>query len=304
MAIRCEVEAGVAEVVIDNPPVNALGSRDWREFAELLTGLGRRDDVQCVVIRAEGRGFQAGVDVKELAADGSKIVDVNRGCYDTFAAIYDCPVPVISAVHGYCLGGGIGISGASDIVIASEDASFGLPEIDRGALGAATHLMRLVGMQKTRRMLYTGEPIPAAEVHRLGGVESVVPRAALREEARALAAKIAAKSPKAVRLAKWSLNGIELLDPKKSYRFEQGFTLELYTSPDSQEARDAFVEKRESSFSKKPGFFSVPRGCQNTVRPPSDTLRPCRTPSPTSPNRSAICTRFFNRSSRAYSPGA
>jgi enoyl-CoA hydratase len=247
-AIRCEVDGGVAEVVIDNPPVNALGSRDWREFADRLVELGRRDDVQCVLIRAEGRGFQAGVDVKELAADGTKIVEVNRGCYDTFAAIYDCPVPVISAVHGYCLGGGIGISGSSDLVLASEDATFGLPEIDRGALGAATHLMRLVGMQKTRAMLYTGETITAAEMYRLGAVLEVVPKEKLKDAAFELARKIAAKSPRALRLAKWSLNGIELLDPKQSYRFEQGFTLELYTSPDSQEARDAFVQKRDAKF--------------------------------------------------------
>ena len=248
MAIRCEVQGGVAEVVIDNPPVNALGSRDWREFADRLVELGRRDDVLCVLIRAEGRGFQAGVDVKELAADGTKIVEVNRGCYDTFAAIYDCPVPVISAVHGYCLGGGIGISGSSDLVLASEDATFGLPEIDRGALGAATHLMRLVGMQKTRAMLYTGETITAAEMYRLGAVLEVVPKEKLKDAAFELARKIAAKSPRALRLAKWSLNGIELLDPKQSYRFEQGFTLELYTSPDSQEARDAFVQKRDAKF--------------------------------------------------------
>ena len=249
--IRSEVANGVAQLLIDNPPVNALGSRGWRAFAEAMTALGQRDDVHCVVIRAEGRGFQAGVDVKELAADPRKIVDVNRGCYDSFAAIYDCPVPVIAAVHGFCLGGGIGIAGSSDLVIASEDASFGLPEIDRGALGAATHLMRLVGMQKTRRMLYTGEPIDAREMLRLGAVESVVPNEALRDEALALARKIAGKSPKALRLAKWSLNGIELLDVKQSYRYEQGFTLELYTSRDSQEARDAFVEKRDADFGKK-----------------------------------------------------
>ena len=251
MAIDTAVNEGIAEVVINNPPVNALDSAGWFEFAAAVTSLGARDDVRCMVIRAEGRGFQAGVDIKELAADGTKIVDVNRGCYDTFAAIYDCPVPVISAVHGYCLGGGIGISGASDIVIAADDASFSLPEIDRGALGAATHLMRLFGMQKTRRMLYTGEAIDAQEALRLGGIESVVPREELRAAALELAGKIASKSPKAMRLAKWSLNGIELLDIKKSYRFEQGFTLELYTSPDSQESRDAFVEKRDADFKAK-----------------------------------------------------
>jgi enoyl-CoA hydratase len=123
-----------------------------------------------------------------------------------------------------------------------------LPEIDRGALGAATHLMRMFGMQQTRRMLYTGEPISAREAQELGGVLSVVKREQLRPAARELAAKIAGKSPRAVRLAKWSLNGIELLDVKQSYRFEQGFTFELYTSPDSQEARDAFVEKRDARF--------------------------------------------------------
>ena len=253
MPFQIDVRERIAEFVIDNPPVNALNSAGWHLFAERINELGRRDDVNCIVIRAEGRGFQAGVDIKELAVDGSLITEVNRGCYDTFAAIYDCPVPVISAVHGFCLGGGIGISGASDIVIASEDATFGLPEIDRGALGAATHLMRLVGMQKTRRMLYTGESIDAAEMLRLGAVESVVPRENLRDEAMALATNIAGKSPKALRLAKWSLNGIELLDVKESYRYEQGFTLELYTSPDSQEARDAFVEKREADFEKKSG---------------------------------------------------
>ena len=252
MAFEVNIEDGVAELVLNNPPVNALDSAGWFEFAERVDELGQRSDVNCLLIRAKGRGFQAGVDIRELAADGSKIVDVNRGCYLTFAAIYDCPVPVISAVHGYCIGGGIGISGSSDIVIASEDATFSLPEIDRGALGAATHLMRLVGMQKTRRMLYTGEAIDAHEMLRLGALESVVKPDELRESAMSLARTIASKSGRALRLAKQSLNGIELLDVKTSYRFEQGFTLELYTSPDSQESRDAFVEKRDAKFESPP----------------------------------------------------
>jgi enoyl-CoA hydratase len=248
MSVRVERSGRVAEIVIDSPPVNALGVAGWRAFADAVSGQGGRDDVSCLLVRAEGRGFQAGVDVKELAADPSRIAAVNRGCYDSFGAVYDCPVPVISAVHGYCLGGGIGIAGSSDLVLCSDDATFGLPEIDRGALGAATHAMRLFGMQAARRMLFTGEPLDAQEAHRLGGVSQVLPRDRLLEAARELAGRIAEKSPRALRLAKWSLNGIELLDVKESYRYEQGFTFELYTDPDSQEARDAFVEKRQARF--------------------------------------------------------
>ncbi len=245
------VEKGVAELVLAHPPVNAFDSAGWEHLAELVTRLGRDEQVRVIVIAAEGRGFCAGVDIKELAADASLITRVNKGCYDTFAAIHDCPVPVIAAAHGFVLGGGVGIVGSCDVIYASEDATFGLPEIDRGALGAASHLLRMFPIQKVRRMLYSGEPIDAAEAYRLGALEEVVPRERLRATARGLADKIAEKSPKAVRLAKESLNGIELLDVKRSYRFEQGFTLELYTSPDSQEARDAFVEKRDADFDAK-----------------------------------------------------
>ena len=121
MAIEVKIQDGVAEVIINAPPVNALNNSGWREFADKMTAVGRRDDVHCVVIRSEGRGFQVGVDVKELAEDGDLIVELNRGCYDSFAAIYDCPVPTISAVHGFCIGGGIGIAGSSDFVIAAEN---------------------------------------------------------------------------------------------------------------------------------------------------------------------------------------
>ena len=244
-------EKGVAEVLLDHPPVNALPSAGWAHLAKTIRTLGEDENVRVVLLAANGKGFCAGVDIKELARDGRLITQVNRGCYDSFAAVYDCPVPVITAVHGFCLGGGIGLVGSSDIILASEDATFGLPEIDRGAMGAATHLMRMFPVQKVRRMFYTGEPITAAEAYRLGAVESVVPHRELLPAARALANNIAGKSPRAVRLAKWALNGIELMDIKKSYRYEQGFTFEMYTSPDSQEARDAFVDKRAATFTDK-----------------------------------------------------
>src|SRR4030095_6715794 len=147
MSIEVHWQDGITEVVLNHPPVNALDSRGWFELADTLRRLGRDESVRVVLLAAEGRGFCAGVDIKELQRDGRLITQVNRGCYEAFAAIYDCEVPVIAAVHGFCLGGGIGIAGASDIVLASDDATFGLPEIDRGALGAATHLMRMFGMQ-------------------------------------------------------------------------------------------------------------------------------------------------------------
>lgn len=252
MYVRTSIEDRVAELVLDHPPVNAFDAAGWEHLARVISETGRDPSVNAVVLRAEGRGFCAGVDIKELARDSSLIVRVNRGCYATFAAIYDCPVPVIAAVHGFVLGGGVGMVGAADIVFAAEDATFGLPEIDRGAMGAATHLMRLFPIQKVRRMFFTGEPITAAEAYRLGALEAVVPRERLRDEAMALARKIAAKSARALRLAKESINGIELLDIKKSYRFEQGFTFELYSSPDSLEARRAFVEKRPPQFKDEP----------------------------------------------------
>ncbi|MEE8508171.1 MAG: enoyl-CoA hydratase family protein [Myxococcota bacterium] len=248
MSVELSVEKGVAEVLLNHPPVNAFDSQGWARLAELIGSLGRDEAVRVVLIAALGRGFCAGVDIKELAADSRLITKVNKGCYDTFAAIHDCPVPVIAAAHGFVLGGGIGIVGSSDIIFASDDASFGLPEIDRGALGAASHLLRMFPIQKVRRMLYSGESISAAEAYRLGALEAVVKRDELLPTARRLAEKIAEKSPKAVRLAKESLNAIETFDLKKSYRFEQGFTLELYTSPDSQESRNAFVEKRDANF--------------------------------------------------------
>jgi enoyl-CoA hydratase len=250
MSFGTSIQGGIAEVVIDHPPVNAMNGDGWRRFAAEIAQLGADPGIRVVLIAADGRGFNGGVDIKELQADANAILPLNKACWDAFAAVYDCPVPVISAVHGFCLGGGIGIAGSSDFVIASDDATFGLPEIDRGALGAATHAMRMFGHRVARRMLYTAEPITAAQADALGCLEALVPVEKLRETARELAAKIASKSPRAVRLAKESLLGIELLEPKRSYRFEQGFTLELYQSPESQEARDAFVQKRDAKFQK------------------------------------------------------
>jgi enoyl-CoA hydratase len=237
---------GIAEVVMDNPPVNALTVAGWFDLADTLVALGRNESVRVVVLRAEGRGFNAGVDIKEMqATEGfDALLGANRGCYAAFAAVYECPVPVVAAVNGFCLGGGIGLVGNADIIVAADDATFGLPEVDRGALGAATHLSRLVPQHKMRAMVYTSATATAQELHHFGSVHAVVPQTELRDAALVVAGQIAAKSPTVIRAAKESLNGIDPWDVKRSYRFEQGFTYELNLSGVADEHRDAFVAKR------------------------------------------------------------
>lgn len=251
MGITSTVTDGIAEVVMDHPPVNALTVAGWFELAGTVRRLGEDRSVRAVVLRAEGRGFNAGVDIKEMqATEGfDALIGANRGCFAAFAAVYECAVPVIAAVHGYCLGGGIGLVGNADIVVASDDATFGLPEVDRGALGAATHLARLVPQHKMRAMVYTATTATAQELHHYGSVLRVVPRAELRPAALEVARQIATKSPTVIRAAKESLNGIDLWDVKRSYRYEQGFTFELNLSGVADEARDAFVEGRDADFS-------------------------------------------------------
>jgi len=234
----------VATVVIDFPPVNAVPAAGWLTIAELVTAAGSDPGTRAVVLAAEGRGFCAGVDIKEMqrTAGHEALLAANRGCAAAFAAVYDCPVPVIAAVQGFCLGGGIGLAGNADLIVASDDATFGLPEVDRGALGAATHLARLVPPQLMRTMVYTCRTVTAADLHRFGTVHEVVPATRLRSTARALAGEIAAKDPVVIRRAKEALNGIDPVDVKKSYRFEQGFTFELNLNGAGDRARQKFVE--------------------------------------------------------------
>jgi enoyl-CoA hydratase len=232
--------AGIAEVVVDYPPVNALPVAGWYELADTLRAAGADPAVHVIVLRSEGRGFNAGVDIKEIQASTGygALIGANRACFAAFAAVYETAVPVISAVHGFCLGGGIGLVGNSDIIIASDDATFGLPEVDRGALGAATHLSRLVPLHKARAMMYTSATATSAELHAFGSVLNVVPRAELRTAAMAVAGEIAGKNPMVMRMAKEAFNGIDLWDVKRSYRFEQGFTFELNLAGVSDELRE------------------------------------------------------------------
>lgn len=242
MPINCTIKDRIAEIVFDVPPVNAFDSATWNSLPAIINEAARNPEVNCILIRAEGRGFCGGVDIKEMQAHPERITLLNRGNYLTFKAVREAEVPVVVAVHKFVIGGGIGICGASDTIIAADDAFFSLPEVDRGAMGGASHMSRMLPLHKVRAAFFTGGNIPAQEAYRLGAVEKVVPRADLETEARAFAAVIASKSRKALVIAKEALNGLEARDVDRGYRWEQGFTLEMYMHEDSQKARDAFVE--------------------------------------------------------------
>ncbi|APY85246.1 enoyl-CoA hydratase family protein [Streptomyces alfalfae] len=240
-------DEGVTVVTVDHPPVNALPVRGWFALADAVRAAGRDPATRCVVLAAEGRGFSAGVDLKELQRDSghAALIGANRGCSAAFSAVYACEVPVVAAVQGFCLGGGIGLVGNADAIVASEDATFGLPELDRGALGAATHLARLVPQHLMRALYYTARTATAAELHAHGSVWRVVGRAGLREAALGLAREIARKDGTLLRFAKAAINGIDPVDVHRSYRFEQGFTFEANLSGLADRIRDDFGTRGE-----------------------------------------------------------
>ena len=244
MGIETTIDNRIAEIVFDVPPVNAFDSQTWNAIPRVIEKAGRDPGVNVVLIRAEGKGFCGGVDIKEMQAHPDRITELNRGNYLTFKAVRDCEVPVVVAAHGFVIGGGIGICGASDTIIAADNAYFSLPEVDRGAMGGASHLSRMLPLHKVRAAFFTGGKIPAEEAYRLGAVEKVVPAADLVAEARAFCEIVASKSRKALVIAKEALNGLESRDVDRGYRWEQGFTLEMYMHEDSQKSRDAFVENK------------------------------------------------------------
>lgn len=245
MAVRRErVEGSIEVVTVDCPPVNALPVRGWFDLAEAVRRAGDDGDVHVVVLRAEGRGFNAGVDIKEIQRDEGydALVGANRGCAAAFGAVYDCAVPVVAAVGGFCLGGGIGLVGNSDVIVASDDAEFGLPEVDRGALGAATHLARLVPQHMMRTLYYTARTVGAETLRHHGSVHEVTTRDDLDRAALDVAREIAAKDTTVIRRAKEAINGIDPQPVHRDYRFEQGFTFELNLLGASDRARREFLD--------------------------------------------------------------
>ena len=249
--IKCEVNDYIALVTMDHPPVNAQSAQFHHEMMQTFDALSDRDDVRVAVLTGAGKIFSAGADIKARAGRSSgpgAAWGHSRTARECFHSVMECRKPVIGALNGAALGAGLAVAASCDILVASETAVLGLPEINVGLLGGSRHTMRLFGHSLTRRMMFTGYRVPAAELYRLGIVETVVPSEQLMESAMGFAREIASKSPVAIGLAKHALNTIEEMSLRDGYRFEQNMTTELSHYEDSAEAMKAFLEKRDPVF--------------------------------------------------------
>lgn len=250
--VRTVVRDHVARVVLDRPPVNALTPDVLEAIGAAFGSFAGDGDVRVAVLAsAVERAFCAGADIKASLGGGSDdppAIDPGARGRNALWSLYDCAVPVIAAVNGPALGGGLALVSCCDIIVASERAVFGLPEIDVGLLGGGSHLQRMIGPHRMRHAFFTGRRISAAEMLALGAISMVVPHADLDAEVDAIAADIERKSPAAVRLAKEAFNRVEHLPLKEAYRIEQDYTNRLARFEDSREAMAAFVERREPRF--------------------------------------------------------
>lgn len=248
---RLEIDGPVAVVTIDNPPVNAQNQITQEELIFIMDCLSDDDAVRVVILTGAGKAFCAGVDIKARAGKawgpGERRENL-RGARESYHSVRECTKPVIGAINGAALGAGLAIVASCDILIASEQASLGLPEVTVGLMGGCRHAMQIFGRSRVRRMMMTGDRVDGAELYRLGVVEACVPADDLLPTARRMAERIAGFSPLATRMAKQSLNTIEQLSLRDGYRFEQDMTLQLGHSDDAKEAMLAFRDKRPPVF--------------------------------------------------------
>lgn len=249
--IKLEVADRIATITMDNPPVNAHTPAMVETFIRTIDSLNDMPEVRCAIVTGAGKIFSGGADIKGRLKGHAQPGDTAAHLRRTREASYcmiECYKPIIAAVNGPALGAGLGIAISADIILASENAVFGLPEIDVGLMGGARHTMRIFGHSLARRMILTGYRVPASELYRLGIIEACTTREGLMPAAMEIARNIASKSPAALRLAKRAISTVEGMTLRDGYRFEQNLTVELTQHEDSKEAMRAFLEKRPPNF--------------------------------------------------------
>jgi len=241
----------VATLTMNAPPVNALTRVLNDELTLALDRISELDDVRAVILTGKGKTFCAGADLKgrsEVVKGRGDLPAHSRRTRECFHAIRECAKPVVAAINGAALGSGLAMVASSDILLASEKTSVGLPEVDVGRLGGCRHAMRLFSHSRLRRMALTGMRLDGKELYRLGVVEACTSPEELMQAAMEIAAAIASKSPVSTRMGKHTLNVIEDMSLRDGYRYEQDMTAAISKTEDAKEAQLAFREKRPPRF--------------------------------------------------------
>lgn len=248
-------DSAIAVITIDNPPFNAFHPVVGEMMAACIDEIAQRPEVRCVVLTGAGKYFMAGGDIKFIGTLESFIAEryVLR-IQEVQDQLRRLPQPVIAALNGTALGGGLELAMACDIRVAAEGARFGLPEVSLGIIpgaGGTQHLPRLVPLGQAKRLLFTGDRIPAAEARAIGLVDFVVPDEEVRAASMGIAQRIAANAPLAVTAAKRAVDLGMQASVIDGLRLEATLFAPLVASQDFKEAITAFFEHRPSNFARR-----------------------------------------------------
>lgn len=251
-SITLEVKDYIGIVTLNHPPINALTIDIYNEMKETFRKVNYRDDIRVVILRAEGKHFAAGNDLEVVKNLTPPLIDeYTDGIKSAVGAVADCRVPVIAAINGAALGAGLAIVSCCDIIIASEKASFGIPEVKIGIIGAAGFLRRLVPKNVVNYMALTGDALIAEEMMKYGAVHQVVPHEQLMDACLEMAKKLLGNSPLIQEYWKTSLRINADARLIEQYDVEMVFSTDALKSEDFQEAVTAFLERRQPEYKWK-----------------------------------------------------
>jgi enoyl-CoA hydratase len=250
-------ENGIGVVRINRPQaLNALNREVFSELYEVFSGISTDSEVKVVIITGSGdKAFIAGTDITEMRSQSSlEIRSFAMAARKANEAIYNLGKPVIAAINGFALGGGLELAMVCDLRICSENAKFGQPEINLGIIpggGGTQRLTRLVGMTKAKELIFTGDMIDAQTAHDIGFVNKVVPSGKVMDEAKALAQKLLGKGAVALRMAKTAIHSGANMDLNSALDFEAECFAMCFSTEDQKEGMNAFIEKRKPKFQGK-----------------------------------------------------
>ena len=254
--VSLSVENGIATILLDRPEVlNALDQVMWEELVAAVRGAAIDPDVRVAIVTGEGRGFCVGADLKETSWRGESQDQsrrrIERNNQQLAREMVGAPIPIIAAINGYALGGGVEIALAADMRIAAVSARFGFPETTIGRFisgGASLLLPKVVGIAWAKRMIYTGAQVDAVKAEVIGLVEEVVPNEDLQERAMDLARTIASNAPVSIALAKRVLDRVSIGDLETALAFETEGLLATYATDDNERGVAAFAKREAPEF--------------------------------------------------------